>query len=137
MAAGLPPSAAPLRVGLDMSLGDYLVMAVRGDQHFFVVTHAAPSRIRLGLSFTFVLDGLASAIAQAKEAAGARDVVVMGGAEVVRSSLDHRHLDGLRLHIAPVVLGAGTPLFPAAKRRELVQKDVRVSQHAVHVTCTV
>ena len=105
-----------------------------GTPPFFIVTHAAPARTRLDLGFTFVEDGLASAIARAKEAALEGHVVVMGGAEVVRSCLDRGHLDELRLHISPVVLGAGTPLFEGATRRELVQGEVLVSRHATHIT---
>lgn len=104
-----------------------------GTPPFFVVTHDAPSNVRLDLDFTFV-DGLASAIRQARDAAGQGNVVVMGGAEVVRGCLDDGHLDELRLHLAPIVLAAGTPLFQGASRRELVQRDVQVSPHATHIT---
>ena len=105
-----------------------------GTPPFFVVTHTAPSHVRLNLDFTFVVEGLASAIAQAKAAAGESHVVVMGGGEVVRTCLDQGHLDELRLHVAPIVLGAGTPLFQGAARRELVQRDVQDSPHAIHIT---
>lgn len=105
-----------------------------GTPPFFVVTHAAPSHVRLDLDFTFVVDGLSSAIAQAAAAAGESHVVVMGGAEVVRACLDHGHLDELRLHVAPIVLGDGTPLFHGATRRELVQGDVQHSLYATHIT---
>lgn len=108
-----------------------------GTPPFFVVTHTPPERTRLDLDFTFVHDGIASAITQAKEAAREGHVVVMGGAEVVRACLDEGHLDELRLHISPVVLGAGTSLFQGASRRELVQQEVRVSRHATHVTYAV
>lgn len=108
-----------------------------GTPPFFVVTHAAPERTRLDLGFTFVEDGLAAAISQAKQAVREGHVVVMGGAEVVRACLDDGHLDELRLHISPVVLGDGTALFEGATRRELVQQEVQVSQHATHVTYSV
>jgi dihydrofolate reductase len=101
---------------------------------FFVVTHAAPQEVRLGLDFTFVTDGVASAIRQARAAAGDKSVVVMGGAEVLRQCVDTGLVDELRIHLAPVVLGAGTPLFVSSARRELVQRDVRVSSHATHLT---
>jgi len=55
---------------------------------FFVVTHAAPAKVRLDLDFTFVVDGLESAIDQARAAARGKDVFVMGGAEVVRQCVD-------------------------------------------------
>ena len=74
---------------------------------FFVVTHSAPEQVRLGLRFTFVTDGLEPAIAQARDAAGGKDVFVMGGADVVRQCLDAGLADELRIHLAPIVLGAG------------------------------
>ena len=105
-----------------------------GTPPFVVVTHSAPESIRLGLDFTFVTDGIAAAVAQAKARAGSKDVVVMGGGDVVRQCLDSGLADELRLHLAPIVLGAGTPLFAGATRRELRQRDVRVSAHATHLT---
>ncbi len=92
----------------------------------FVVTHAAPASIRLGLAFTFVTDGLESAIAQARAAAGSKHVIVMGGGDVVRQCLDLGLVDELRIHLAPIVLGSGTPLFAGSNRHELVQRSVRV-----------
>ena len=108
-----------------------------GTPPFFVVTHAEPESLRLALEFTFVTDGLASAVEQARAAAGDRDVVIMGGGDVVRQALDGGLLDQLNLHIAPIVLGAGTPLFRGVSRHELRQLDVRVSPHATHVTYAV
>jgi dihydrofolate reductase len=105
-----------------------------GTPPFFVVTHSKPESIRLALDFTFVTDGLASAIRLAQAAAGAKDVVVMGGGDVVRQCVDDGLADELVLHLAPIVLGAGTPLFAGAARRELQQREVRVSPYATHLT---
>src|SRR4051812_19495682 len=55
-----------------------------GTPPFFVVTHDEPESVRLALDFTFVTDGLASAIRLAQSVAGTKDVVVMGGGDVVR-----------------------------------------------------
>src|SRR5688572_9380885 len=55
---------------------------------FFVVTHTVPDEVRLGLRFTFATHGLRDALDQARAAAEARDVVVMGGADVVRQCVD-------------------------------------------------
>lgn len=103
---------------------------------FFVVTSTAPESVRLADShdFTFVLDGPAAAVEQAQAAAGQKDVYVMGGGEVVRGCLDAGVVDRLSLHISPLVLGEGTPLFDAMTPRRLTQRGVRVSPHAVHVT---
>jgi dihydrofolate reductase len=99
-----------------------------------VVTRTPPDTVRLGDRFTFVVDGLRSAVAKAIAMAGDRDVVVMGGAEVIRGCLEQGLLDELRLHLAPVLLGAGTPLFVGQTPRELRQLHVRVSGHATHLT---
>ena len=105
-----------------------------GTPPFFVVTHSAPDDFRLNLDFTFVTDGLPEAIARARAAAGAKDVIVMGGADVVRQCVDQGLADELRLHLAPIVLGGGTPLFAGSGRRQLVQQAVRVSSTATHLT---
>ena len=109
-----------------------------GAQHaarppFFVVTHEPPANVRLKLDFRFVAD-VPTAIEQAKAVAGDKDVFVMGGGEIVRQSVDACLVDELVLHLSPVVLGAGTPLFVDATRRELVQREVRPSRTAVHLT---
>ena len=100
---------------------------------FFVVTHSPPASVRLDLSFTFVTVGIAAAIEQARAAAGEKDVVVMGGGDVVRQVVDEGLADELRIHLSPIVLGGGTPLFDGASRRQLVQRDVRVSSTATHL----
>jgi dihydrofolate reductase len=81
----------------------------------FVVTHSAPGKTRLGDRFRFVTDGVASAVSQAREVAGGKDVVVMGGGQVCHEVLAAGLADVLRLHVAPVVLGDGTRLFPAGR----------------------
>ena len=103
---------------------------------FFVVTSNEPPAVRLADShdFTFVLDGPAAAVEQARAAAGDRDVYVMGGGEVGRGCLDAGVVDRLVLLISPLLLGGGAPLFDGAVPRSLVQRDVRVSPAAVHVT---
>jgi dihydrofolate reductase len=105
-----------------------------GTPPFFVVTHSDPERVRLGLDFTFVTDGLAPAIDRARDAAGDKDVFVMGGGDVIRQSIDERLIDELSVHLSPIILGAGTPLFAGIERHEFVQRSVRVSQNATHLT---
>lgn len=105
-----------------------------GTPPFFVVTHSVPDEVRLGLDFTFVTEGVAAAIAGARAAAGSNLVVVIGGGDVIRQCVEEGLVDELRLHLAPIILGAGTPLFPGGTRRELVQRSVRVSTTATHLT---
>jgi dihydrofolate reductase len=106
-----------------------------GRPPFFVVTHIAPTSWRLTtLDFTFVTDGIASAIEQARAAAGAKNAVIMGGGDVIAQALAAGLVDQLHLHVSPIVLGAGTPLFHGAGRIEMRQVDVQVSTTATHIT---
>ena len=107
---------------------------------FIVVTHEppAPSAVRLQhLSFTFETS-VAAAVAAASTAAPAgTQVVVMGGGSVVGQVLADGLCDELRIHLAPVVLGAGTPLFRPDRDVSLVQRDVVASPSATHLTYSV
>jgi dihydrofolate reductase len=98
-----------------------------------VVTRNPPETVRLEDRFTFVVDGLGSAVSKATALADDREVVVMGGAAVIRGCLEQGLLDELRLHLAPVILGAGTPLWAGNAPRALRQLHVRVSGHATHL----
>jgi len=78
----------------------------------FVVTHARPEKVRLGDRFRFVTDGLGSAVDQARAAAGGKDVVIMGGGSIAHAFLRAGLVDILKIHLAPIILGGGTSLFP-------------------------
>ena len=99
-----------------------------------VVTRNPPDRVRLADRFTFVVDGLASAVAKAVAMADDRPVVIMGGGATVRSAIEAGLVDELRLHLSPVLLGGGVPLFGGATPRSLRQIHVRASGHATHLT---
>jgi dihydrofolate reductase len=100
----------------------------------FVVTHTQPQRIRLVERFTIVTDGIESALDQARTAAGDKDVVVMGGGDLAGQILAAGVADVLSLHVAPVVLGAGSPLFPAGVRRDLELLEIVATAQATHQT---
>jgi dihydrofolate reductase len=108
-----------------------------GTPPFFVVTHSPPGDVRLerelGMRFTFVSD-LVAAIDQARSAATRGDVVIMGGGDIIGQALEQGLIDELRLHLAPMVLGGGTPLFKAGTRQMFRQRGVRPSRTAVHLT---
>lgn len=81
----------------------------------FVLTHHARDPLeKQGTTFFFVTDGIESALAQAKRAAGAKDVSLGGGADVAQQYLRAGLIDELQLHIPPVLLGAGKRLFEGA-----------------------
>jgi dihydrofolate reductase len=79
----------------------------------FVLTHhpRPPLAMLGGTTFTFVTDGIASALKQARAAAGDQDVSIAGGASAIRQCLAAGSLDELYLHIVPVILGAGERLL--------------------------
>ena len=117
--------------GVNDEMGDGAGLAATPP--FLVVTHAPPAKVRLDLRFAFVTDGVEAAVEHACAAAGEKNVVVMGGGNVIRQCLDAGVVDELRIHLAPIVLGAGTPLFAGNDRHELVQRSVRVSGNATHL----
>jgi dihydrofolate reductase len=101
----------------------------------FVLTHRPHEQIVKGnTTFTFVTEGIEHAIAQATTAAGDKKVHVMGGAGVVQQVLNAGLADELLLHVAPVLLGAGTPLFEhVGGPIRLERLEVVESQFAIHV----
>jgi dihydrofolate reductase len=103
----------------------------------FVVTHRPAETIvkQGGTSYIFVTEGLEAAMAQAKEAAGDQDVMVMGGADIDRQYLDAGLIDEIRLHLSPIVLGGGTSLFADVRPDlKLVPAEASASPLAMHLT---
>jgi dihydrofolate reductase len=102
----------------------------------FVVTHH-PRELREmqgGTTFTFVTDGVESAVQQARAAAGDQDVLVSGGGSVVQQCLAAGLLDEIQVHVAPVLLGSGTPLFENAAPASLELARVVDGPLATHIT---
>jgi dihydrofolate reductase len=105
-----------------------------GDQNpwsvpFFIVTHR-PEEEPAGGAFTFV-SGVKEAVDRAVEAAGDKDVHVMGGADVIRQALEAGLVDELTIMVAPVVLGGGKRLFDGfSTSLDLEHLGVRQSQFA-------
>ncbi|GLZ34715.1 deaminase [Lentzea sp. NBRC 105346] len=83
--------------------------------HTFVVTHSVPSGWENAEHFTFVTDGIESAVAQAKAHAGDRIVGVNGGT-IARQCLDAGLLDEIYVDLVPVLLGSGTPFFSELRK---------------------
>ena len=101
----------------------------------FVLTHhpREPLKMEGGTTFTFVTDGVESALEQALAAAGDKNVSIAGGASTVDQFLAAGLLDELQLHIAPVVLGAGERLFQNAGEPDLEQVEAIGSPTVTHV----
>jgi dihydrofolate reductase len=102
----------------------------------FVLTHhtRVPQPMDGGTTYHFVTDGIESALAQAREAAGDGDVAIMGGATTINQYLTAGLIDELQLHIAPITLGAGTRLFDGVPPLKLEQVDARAASLVTHVT---
>ncbi|GEK23243.1 dihydrofolate reductase family protein [Cellulomonas xylanilytica] len=103
----------------------------------FVVTHRAhePRPMR-SATFTFVTDGIASAVAQAVLAAGGRDVLVMGGADVCRQALAAGVVDEIEVNLVPVLLHRGERLLDVGgdQHTELVRTGLVATDEATHLT---
>jgi dihydrofolate reductase len=101
----------------------------------FVLTHheRAPLEMQGGTTFTFVTDGIESALEQARAAAGGKDVEIAGGAATVRQYLAAGLLDELVLHLVPVVLGAGERLFDGVSGISLEPTEVIASPAVTHL----
>ena len=101
----------------------------------FVVTHHAPDHVRLTDRMTIVTTGLEDALVQASAAAGDKDVVIMGGGELGGSALRDGLVDRLVLHVAPVLLGSGTPLFAGSRATLRLDEAATVlSRNATHLS---
>jgi dihydrofolate reductase len=94
----------------------------------FVLTHhpRQPLEMEGGTTFHFVTDGIEPALEQAREAAGGKDVLLSGGAEVVNEYLAAGLLDELQLSVAPVLLGDGARLFEDLGDAKVQLEQVRV-----------
>jgi dihydrofolate reductase len=79
----------------------------------FVLTHESrePWVRPGGTIFYFVNDGMESALEQAREVSGERDIRISGGADVITQYLNAGLVDELEINLSPVVFGGGTPLF--------------------------
>ena len=101
----------------------------------FVLTHHSrePLSMRGGTTFTFVTEGIDSALEQARAAAGDGDVAIAGGASTVQQYLAAGLLDELYLHIVPIILGAGERLLEDVGDPILEPVKVIASPTVTHV----
>jgi dihydrofolate reductase len=101
----------------------------------FVLTHHArePLVMEGGTTFTFVTDGIDSALEQARAAAGDQDVTIAGGATAIQQYLAAGLLDELYLHIVPIVLGGGERLLENVGEPRLEPVEVVASPAVTHI----
>ena len=101
----------------------------------YVLSHKERDPIEMegGTTFYFVTDGIESALSQAKDAAGNRNVKIMGGANTVNQYLKAGLVDELWLHIVPVIIGKGTRLFDGVSDLKLEPIEVSGSQVVTHI----
>lgn len=101
----------------------------------FVLSHKnrEPIKMEGGTTFIFVNDGIESALSKAKEAAGNRNVKIMGGANTVNQYLAAGLIDELWLHILPVTVGAGTRLFEGVSHLSLRPIELSGTSLVTHI----
>ena len=94
----------------------------------FIVTHHArePVAKEGGTTFTFVTEGIESALEQAREAADGKDVGLSGGANIAQQYLKAGLIDEMRIHLVPVLLGDGARLFDHLDGAEVGLECTRV-----------
>jgi dihydrofolate reductase len=96
-----------------------------------VLTHHIPQEwIKEGSPFTFVTDGIESAIQKAKALAGKKDVIV-GTATTLQQALNAGLMDEITIDLAPVVLGKGVKLFDNLKKMPELEQISVVEGHGV------
>jgi dihydrofolate reductase len=103
----------------------------------FVLTHHARETLEMqgGTGFHFVTDGIESALDQARDAAGERDVLLAGGGELIQQYLRAGLVDEVQVHLVPMFLGAGVRLFDGIELDSVALEAERVvaSPHVTHL----
>jgi dihydrofolate reductase len=101
----------------------------------FVLSHQKRKPILMegGTIFTFVTDGIESAMRQAREAAGVKDIAISGGANTINQYLAAGMINELWLHIVPVTIGSGQRLFKDVPGKHLKPLEVRTTELVTHI----
>jgi dihydrofolate reductase len=102
--------------------------------HVFVVTSRIAPEKRVD-GFTFINDGIHSALAHAQGLAGEKAVLVSGGANIIQQYVHANLLDEIRLHLVPILLSEGTRLFDIsdAGQTKLEKQEVTESPAVIHI----
>jgi dihydrofolate reductase len=93
----------------------------------FVLTHEARDAVtKEDTTFTFVTEGIESALKQAKASAGDKNVALGGGANTIQQFMNAGLIDEMQIHIAPLLLGGGVRLFDQLSTKQLGLEKTRV-----------
>jgi len=107
----------------------------------FVVTHEErdPWERPSGTTFRFVNDGIETALEQAREAAGDRDVRIAGGGATILEYVNAGLIDEFSVALSPVLFGAGIRLFEGVDAGRVALEQVRAepTQRVTHLTYAV
>jgi dihydrofolate reductase len=100
----------------------------------FVVTHEAPAELPENGVYTFVTDGIESALEQARAAADG-GIVSMGGASIGRQFIEAGLVDELHIHLVPVLFGGGISMFGGLEDRHVELEPIEVihTSQAIHM----
>lgn len=116
------------RHAYDMAEGDFT--GYEYQVPVFVLTHQRPEKVAKGenerFKFTFVNDGVKSAIDRAKIAAGDRNVTVIGGASLAQQVINARLFDEIEIGIIPILLGEGLRFFEPTGAQPIHLERLRV-----------
>lgn len=101
----------------------------------FVLTHheREPVELKGGTTFTFVGDGIESALEKARAAAGEGDIRLAGGGDVVQQYLSAGLIDRLQLHLVPLLLGDGVRLFEGVQGKLRLARVIESPTGVVHL----
>jgi dihydrofolate reductase len=120
------------RNSYDMGEGDFT--GYEFQVPIFVLTHHVPEKPAKGenenLKFHFITGGVESAIENAKRAAGDKDVIVVGGPNVIQQLVSAGLVDELQVDIAPVLLGGGTRLFGDQGAEGIALEQIAMKKYA-------
>jgi dihydrofolate reductase len=102
----------------------------------FVLTHEPREELAKegGTTFTFVADGIESALKQARDAAGDKDISIAGGANTVQQFIAAGLLDQMNIHVAPLILGGGVRLFDRLSQAKLEKTRAIDSDLVTHLS---
>jgi dihydrofolate reductase len=98
-----------------------------------VVSHSVPEDTPDGGVYIFA-DGIETALEKAKKAAGAKDVAIMGGANIAQQFIKAGFVDEISIHLVPVLFGSGTPLFGDLDSKHISLETIEVikTKEAIH-----